>query len=246
MKKKSRILIYSLIVIGFVLIFSNACKKDEEKEDPAPTPAPAPTPGPNVTDIDGNVYHSVIIGTQTWMVENLKTTRYRDGTVIPNITDNTQWLNLTTGAYCDYSNNTSNTSIYGRLYNWYAVNNNLAPTGWHVPTSAEWTVIANYLGGWSSAGGKLKENGTTHWNSPNTDATNETGFRALPGGIRNIDPPGGTATFNGIGSSGCWWSANDYNGNPAYYTVNYSSIELFHSNNGWGKRYGYSVRCVKD
>ena len=151
-----------------------------------------------VTDIDGNVYHTVTIGTQTWMVENLKTTRYRNGEAIPNITDNASWAALITCAYCDYNNIPSNSITYGKLYNWYAVNDsrNIAPMGWHVSTDAEWTTLTTFLGGTSIAGGKLKENGTIHWNSPNVGATNETGFSALPGGYRL------NSGFYGAGDSG--------------------------------------------
>jgi uncharacterized protein (TIGR02145 family) len=137
-----------------------------------------------VTDIDGNIYHTVTIGTQVWMVENLKTTKYRNGDPIPNVTGNA-WAALTTGAYCWYNNDAATyKATYGALYNWYAVadSRNIAPTGWHVPTDAEWTTLTTFLGGESVAGGKLKETGTNHWTSPNTGATNETGFTALPGG----------------------------------------------------------------
>jgi len=147
----------------------------------------APETG-SVTDIDGNVYQTVKIGNQWWMMENLKVTSYRNGEAIPNVTDTTEWYNLTTGAYCYYDNDAYNTTIYGRLYNWYSINDSrsIAPTGWHVPTDEEWTTVINYLGGESVAGGKLKENGTTHWTSPNNGATNESGFSALPGGYRHF------------------------------------------------------------
>ncbi len=195
-----------------------------------------------VTDIDGNVYNTVTIGTQVWMAENLKTTKYRDGTNIPNVTDNTAWGNLTTGAYCDYSNTPSNSATYGRLYNWYAATNvhNIAPTGWHVPTDAEWTTLTTFLGGESVAGGKLKEIGTTYWASPNTGATNETGFTALPGGYRDS-----SGTFYTIGSSGFWWSATESGATFAWYRnmfYNYSDVYR----NYIYKELGFSVRCVRD
>ncbi|MCB9001260.1 MAG: fibrobacter succinogenes major paralogous domain-containing protein [Bacteroidales bacterium] len=159
-----------------------------------------------VTDIDGNTYITVTIGNQVWMAENLKTTHYNDGTAIPNVTDGNEWAALTTGAYCWYSNATAYKDTYGALYNWYAVNTGkLAPTGWHVATDAEWTTLTTYLGGESVAGGKLKETDTTHWASPNTGATNETGFTALPGGYR-----GRGGAFGGIGGYGYWWSATEF------------------------------------
>jgi len=195
-----------------------------------------------VTDIDGNVYNTVTIGTQVWMVENLKTTKYRDGTSIPNVTDNISWNNLTTGAYCDYSNTPSNSATYGKLYNWYAATNahNIAPTGWHVPTDADWTTLTTYLGGEGVAGGKLKETGTTHWQSPNIGATNETGFTALPGGLRDY---GGT--FNRIGTTGYWWSSSELDATDAWRRLmhySYSRVDR----DGYGKQLGYSVRCVRD
>jgi len=153
----------------------------------------------SVTDIDGNVYQTVKIGDQWWMAENLKVTHYRNGDPIPNVTDSATWCNLTTGAYCHYDNNEDNVDIYGRLYNAYTVydSRHLAPEGWHVPSDAEWKQLEMYLGmsqaeadgsSWrgTDEGGKLKETGTTNWDAPNTGATNESGFTALPGGFRNV------------------------------------------------------------
>jgi uncharacterized protein (TIGR02145 family) len=196
-----------------------------------------------VSDIDGNIYHTVTIGTQVWMVENLKTTKYRNGDPIPNITEGTDWVNLKIGAYCNYNNDEINSTTYGRLYNWYAVSDsrNIAPTGWHIPTMDEWTILTNYLGGISVAGGKLKEIGTTHWESPNTVATNETGFTALPGGYRYylVGP------FKLIGSAGYWWSSTEINKDEIWtrYIIDDSNEFAGWSSN---KNYGHSVRCVKD
>ncbi|MFA5434038.1 MAG: fibrobacter succinogenes major paralogous domain-containing protein [Candidatus Paceibacterota bacterium] len=195
-----------------------------------------------VTDIDGNVYHTVTIGTQVWMVENLKTTKYRDGTSIPNVTDNTAWSNLTTGAYCDYNNTPSNSSTYGRLYNWYVATNahNIAPTGWHVPTDADWSTLTTYLGFEFVVGGKLKEIGTTHWQSPNEGATNEAGFTALPGGHRHSN-----GAFDDIGYYGTWWSATDVSASDAwlrYMYYDYSIVTRDYNS----KEVGLSVRCVRD
>ena len=212
------------------------------------TPA-IPTP---VSDIDGNVYNTVTIGTQVWLAENLKTTKYNDGTAIPNITVDATWAAATTGAYSDYSNTPANSTIYGRLYNWYAVDNNAAtkvasnggknvcPTSWHVPTDAEWTTLTTYLGGEAVAGGKLKETGTTHWITPNTGATNETDFTALPGGYRNYN-----GTYLTIGYSGFWWSSTEYSTSNAWYRyVSYSNTNVYGHYDG--KPYGFSVRCVRD
>jgi uncharacterized protein (TIGR02145 family) len=135
-------------------------------------------------DVDGNVYNTVTIGAQVWMAENLRTTKYNDGTSIPLVTDSTKWSDLSTPAHCWYNNDkASYKATYGALYNWYTVaTDNLCPTGWHVPTTAEWQILKDYLGS-SVDGGKLKESGTTHWKSPNKGATNESGFTALPGGL---------------------------------------------------------------
>lgn len=195
-----------------------------------------------VTDIDGNLYHTVIIGTQVWLLENLKVTHYRNGDAIPNVTDGTTWSNLTTGAYCDYNITSSNSSIYGRLYNFYAVvdSRNLCPTGWHVPSDAEWTTLTDYLGGESVVGGILKEIGTIHWASPNTGATNESGFTALPGGFCNL-----SGTFGEINDYGWWWSSTQYDPTTAWWRrmyYNYIGVYRDHS----GKTNGFSVRCLSD
>ena len=193
-----------------------------------------------MTDIDGNVYHTITIGTQVWMVENLKTTKYNDGTAIPLVTDNAAWRNLTTPGYCWYINNSiyKNTP-YGALYNWYAVNTGkLAPTGWHVPTDSEWTVLINYLGGNSVAGGKLKD--STYWTSTNTCATNTTGFSAIPSGFRNYD-----GTFNNMGDYGYWWGASTAGDFIISWDCSVSDISSF-LRNGNIFDYGFSIRCVKD
>ena len=199
------------------------------------------TPG-TVTDIDGNVYHYIAIGTQTWMVENLKTIHYRNGDPIPNVTGNTEWFALVTGAYCWYNNDAATyKAAYGALYNWFAVaeSRNIAPTGWHVATDAEWTTLITFLGGQSMAGGKLKETGTAHWLTPNTGATNSTGFTALPGGYRD------SGSFVDIGSTGNWWSSTGYDAIWAESLILYFNYDV--ANHGHGlKPYGRSVRCVRD
>jgi uncharacterized protein (TIGR02145 family) len=203
-------------------------------------------------DGDNNYYPVVQINTQLWMAEKLKTTIYNDGTAIPNVTDNTEWAALTTGAYCDYNNTPANSTTYGRLYNWYAVDNNAAtkvasnggknvcPTSWHIPNDGEWTTLTSYLGGSSVAGGKLKETGTTHWTTPNIGATNETGFTALPGGFRYLD---GTCFY--IGYYGDWWSSTEISTTNAWdRAMGYNGTRVDGGTNY--KRFGFSVRCVRD
>lgn len=195
-----------------------------------------------ITDIDGNVYHMVAIGTQTWMVENLKTTRYNDGNAIPLVTDSTAWSDLTTPGYCWYMNNEAvNKNTYGALYNWHAVNTGkLSPTGWHVATEAEWDTLISYLGGDTVAGGKLKETGLAHWVTPNNGATNDFGFSALPGGKR--DPNG---TFTDMGNYGAWWTATEYDFTISrYFYMEYDKSDAF--NSGTHKKSGFSVRCVRN
>jgi uncharacterized protein (TIGR02145 family) len=202
-----------------------------------------------ISDIDGNVYKTITIGNQVWMKENLKTTKYNDGKAIPLVKDDMVWKELTTPAFCWNNNDeTANKNKYGALYNWYTVNTNkLCPRGWHVPTNAEWTILTTYLGGESVAGGKLKETGTTHWESPNTGATNEKGFTALPGGSRNY-----AGAFNYTGSNviffrsnGCWWSSTGLSDFNAYYRRLYNSLSEVYSSLSV-KQFGYSIRCMKD
>jgi uncharacterized protein (TIGR02145 family) len=209
------------------------------------------TPGNGVTDIDGNNYNSVIIGSQEWQKENLNVSKYTDGTIIPEVTDPTQWASLTTGAWCYYNNDPANGAIYGKLYNWYAVagihdndpstpNKILAPQGWHVSSDAEWTTLIAFLGGESVAGGKMKSTGTSLWLSPNTAATNESGFSCLPGGCHNSG-----AAFNLIGINGFWWSSSENNTAYAWLRiVSYGGGIAYRNYND--KKQGYSVRCVRD
>ena len=206
------------------------------------------TPLPNVT-----------IGTQIWASTNLDVTTYRDGTPIPQVTDPTQWGNLTTGAWCYYNNDSTTGATYGKIYNWYAVagihdndpntpNKILAPTGWHIPSDTEWNSIINFLdpnanGGLTVpnvAGSEMKETGTTHWFSPNTGATNSTGFTGLPGGYRFVD-----GSFSGLGINGYWWSSSENGVGGAWYrNLNFESTNA--TKIGQGKELGYSVRCIRD
>ncbi|MCB8964191.1 MAG: fibrobacter succinogenes major paralogous domain-containing protein [Bacteroidales bacterium] len=191
-----------------------------------------------VKDADGNTYKTIKIGTQVWMAENLKTTKDKNGAAIPEVADATAWKNLTTSGYCWYNNDETNKGTYGALYNWYTVNTgNLCPTGWHVPSDAEWTTLTNLVG---NSGGKLKEAGYAHWISPNVGATNQTGFTALPGGYRY------NGIFSNIGSYGRWWS-NSLDATPNYALARHL---IYDSNNvtqySAPKITGFSVRCLKD
>jgi uncharacterized protein (TIGR02145 family) len=195
-----------------------------------------------VIDIDGNVYKIVIIGKQKWMGENLKTTKFNDGTSIQVVTDNNAWGNLKTPGYSWYKNDAvTYKATYGALYNWYAVNTGkLCPLGWHVPSDDDWTVLTNYLGDISLAGGKLKETGTNHWTSPNTGATNETGFTALPGGSRHV-----VQQFNYVGRFGNYWSGTTINANYSWFNVLSNDNSTIYRGEG-RKRNGHSVRCLQD
>ena len=202
-----------------------------------------------VTDIDGNVYQTVTICNQTWTKTNLNVSKYRNGDVIPQVTDATQWNNLTTGAWCYYNNDPSNGAIYGKLYNWYAVNDSrgLAPQGWHVPTNAEWTTLTTCLGGVAAAGAKMKETGDSHWLSPNIDANNSSGFTALPGGSREYDDLFTFEfTFTSIRANANWWSSSEYNNNAHYRYLNYVPGYVICDCSDGNKVNGYSVRCIKD
>ncbi len=233
---RKKIWFAQLAIMGVLFLFTISCKKDKNNDDTPPPPVTT------VTDFDGNVYQTITIGTQVWMAENLKVTHYCNGDAIPNVTDGTQWSNLTTGAYCNYSNDVNYAASYGRLYNWHTVSDsrNICPAGWHVPSDAEWVTLTDYLGGIIVAGGKMKETGTTHWNSPNTGATNESGFTALPAGKRS-----NSGTFSVVGSSAVWWTSTEYNTSSAW-NRSISCISSGIDCSGSIKQTGVSVRCLKD
>jgi len=198
---------------------------------------------PNIVkDIDGNIYHTIKIGNQVWMLENLKVTHYRNGDPIKNITDAKLWSNTTDGAYCDYNNDAKNADIYGHLYNWYAVNDsrNICPIGWHIPTDEEFKTLEEYLGGNNIAGGKLKESGTKHWVSPNIGASNESGFSALPAGCRLVN-----GNFLNINKDVHFWTSTERNDSGAWtrYLSDDSQESFHHYGN---KHYGFCIRCIKD
>lgn len=200
-----------------------------------------------IKDVDDNTYKTVIIGTQTWMAENLKTSKYNDGTVIPKISDNTQWQNNLTGAWVYYFNDEDNNAKYGKLYNWYAVNKtsngnkNLCPIGWHVPTYSEWEILIDYLGGDNVAGDKMKEVGISSWNSPPTQSTNTSLFTGLPGGGRSY----GGKLFSNLGQNGYWWSSTEINNSNAWIRF-LDDDDGFADTNNFDKRHGFSIRCIKD
>lgn len=229
---------HTLHLIGAVLLSSLllSCKKEDTPE-PEPTP-PTPIYMEPITDIDGNVYHTVKIGNQVWTVESLKTTHYRNGDAIPNVTDYNDWTDLTTGAYCDYGNNTDNVNPYGHLYNWYVTNDSrgIAPEGWRVPTPTDYQVLESYLG--ENAAGKLKEPGTTHWISVFNTVTNETGFTALPGGKR-------TNNFYDMGEFIYLWTNQESSSTYATYkSMHKGSPDIGGGNTA--KYLGYSIRLIKE
>ena len=185
---------------------------------------------------------TIQIGTQKWMSKNLDVAFYRNGDPIPQVTDPTAWAGLTTGAWCYYNNDSTQGNKYGKLYNWYAVNDprGLAPQGWHIPSDAEWTTLATTLGGSSVAGGKMKEAGTLNWTNPNIGGNNNSGFAGLPGGLRRSNGP-----FDDIGTNGYWWSSTEFNTSTAWYRyLNRNSGSLSRDNNN--KLDGFSVRCLRD
>jgi len=193
------------------------------------------------TDDDGNNYPVVPIGTQTWMGENLRTTKLTDHSAISNVTDPVAWYGLTSPGYCWYNNDIANKPVYGGLYNFYAINSNkLCPVGWHVPTDPEWTILTDYLGGLTTVGDKLKETGNAHWISPEHNATNETGFTALPGGTRYILYNGGLK-FDYFNITAIFWSGTL----PYTRSVYGYKSEVFRGAFSTSKS-GHSVRCIKD
>jgi len=227
------------------------------KEETTPVdPAAYATEG-TMTDVDGNVYKTARIGTQWWMLENLRATHYRNGEPVPTVIDRVAWGNLTSGACCCYDDFDGDVAIYGRLYNWFAVSDQrgLAPAGWHVPTDAEWQTLERFLGmtqteanleefRGTDEGGKLKAPGTLHWDSPNSGATNESGFTALPNGGRSV-APGYTGNYYYRRERGMFWTATAYNDLLAWYRhlyYDHADVNRFRNPKGTG----FSVRCIRD
>ena len=230
---------YPIVYFMIVLIFIISCEKESTEPE---------NNSMRVKDIDGNKYDTVAIGDQVWILKNLRVTHYRNGDSIPEVTDPTEWEILTTGAYCNYNNDAVNVGLYGRLYNWHAVNDirGLAPEGWHIPCDEEWQTLRTHLGGSFIAGGKLKESGNVHWNSPNTGATNESGFTALPAGWRYY-----TGDYIDMGYTACFWSSSNtpFNDDGDYFIIywrlEYNSAEDFRIGYSYPQS-GFSIRCIKD
>jgi uncharacterized protein (TIGR02145 family) len=220
-----------LRIISFIvsLILIHSCEKIEVSS------------AGTVTDADGNTYDAIKIGKQVWIAENMKTTKFNDGTDIPMIADTSEWRKITTPAYCWYNNDLGNETIYGALYNGYTITTgNLCPVGWHVPTETDWTIFTDYLGGERLAGDKMKETGISHWMDQNNTATNESGFTALPGGYRDSH-----GKYNLIGLYGIMWSSTEWSSNSLTYREIYSfGGKIVRNINS--KTYGFSVRCLKD
>lgn len=222
------------ILLGSMLWCSGCSKETSE---------PKPETPETITDADGNVYHTVTIGTQTWLVENLRTTTYRNGDPIANLQEDALWASATQGAWADYANNAAIVPSKGKLYNWLAVSDSrrIAPTGFHIATVAEWEILIAQLGGEAVAGGAMKEAGLDHWADPNTGATNSSGFTALPTGFRSPD-----GSFSGLSGYGYYWSATEnftqtsawYFGMNMYSAGIEKAIEF--------EKTGLAVRCVKD
>ncbi|HJV77176.1 MAG TPA: fibrobacter succinogenes major paralogous domain-containing protein [Paludibacter sp.] len=233
---------FNLALVGIVICLTTGCNKVE-----------SPVFGGTVTDVEGNVYHTVTIGTQTWMIENLKTAHYADNTAIPMVTDSAAWTNLKTPGYCWYENDSASyKSTYGALYNWYAVKTNkLAPEGWHIPTDAEWSTLEDNVSQYYNVSGSLAKilASTTHWIKSgisgaagnNMKTNNSSGFAALPGGSRiNY-----IRSFSQIDSVGGWWSssyANDTSALSLKLANNLSTVERINSK----RMCGFSIRCIKD
>jgi uncharacterized protein (TIGR02145 family) len=228
MRNKLRKFCLRLVPVALISILAISCKKDDNNN--------------TVTDVAGNTYNTVTIGTQVWMASDLKTTKYNDGTAIAVVSDNTAWSNLTTGAVCDYNNTAANSATYGKLYNWYAVTDSrkLCPAGWHVPSQTEWTTMLTAIGGADVAGGKMKEVGTTHWASPNTSATNTSGFTGLGGGYRNY-----LGVFKDFSYNVGYWSSTATDATYAMY-VGLWFMNTDVDNYGLNKKSGINVRCIRD
>ena len=229
----------ALIIAEFTCLIIFVCISGCRKEENYPA---------TVTDIDGNVYQTVKIGSQVWMAENLKTTKYSDNSGIPLITGNSEWAELTTPGYCWYNNNAgANKNTYGALYNWHVVNTGkLCPAGWHVPALEEWEALTAYI---NDNGGKLKEAGMAHWHYLNEGATNSSGFTGLPGGFRAPD-----GVFYSIREAGFWWSSSactECDAFPEWHFNDAWDFSLGAHTMGYGnqhdnKSYGFSIRCLKD
>lgn len=239
---KPNAIFYGLAGTQYILrwIIGNDCRstQDEVVISFAPPPCGAIS---TVSDIDGNVYDVLNIGSQCWMVQNLKTTKYQNGVTIPNQTNQTTWNGLTSGAWVNYGNNVANEATYGKLYNWYAVvdSRKICPVGWHIPTDNEFITLVDFLGGQTVAGGQMKTTSSL-WRTPNLGADNSSGFSGLPGGTRNF-----LGNFTLVGDYGYFWSATENDATIARArNLSYLTAASIRVNNE--KKVGFSVRCVKD
>jgi uncharacterized protein (TIGR02145 family) len=225
MKKPLIRIMHGILPVALLALLLSACEKEKL----------------TVTDIDGNVYNTVAIGNKVWMSSDLKTTKFRDGSVIPVVTANSAWSALTTAGVSEYGNSATNGSIYGKIYNFYAVADarGLCPVGWHVPSSAEWDELHTTLGR-DVAGNKMREVGTAHWTSPHAGTTNESGFTALGGGYRS-----GTGEYKDFNWIVGYWSSTANSSISAYYLYTYS-FNSYVESAGIYKNYGLYVRCVQD
>jgi uncharacterized protein (TIGR02145 family) len=197
---------------------------------------------PSVTDVDGNTYQLVTISNQIWTKTNLNVSKYRNGDIIPQVTNSLQWANLTTGAWCYYNNDSANGMVYGKLYNWYAVIDprGLAPVGYHIPSTNEWQNLVGNFGGQALAGSALKESGILHWMSPNTDATNSSGLTGLPGGSCSQ-----YGTFSSLKYNAYFWSSTEeFVSTSRYVDLNFNNV--ISMSNFDNKLNGFSVRCLKN
>lgn len=233
-----------------ILCFSLSCEKNH---DPTVAPNISVSNGPNINDIVGNSYKTVIVGGQQWMAENLRTTKYNDGTPIPIVKDNIQWANnkvnntkLPMMTWYDNDSAKYSANKFGAVYNYYAINlttngnKNVCPTGWHMPSDDEWTILANYLGGHSIAGGRMKEAGTANWISPNIGATNDAMFSVLPGGFRNYD---GKFVSKGVYIE--YWSTTEKSDSEAWDTECDTGTDDLGRDEA-DKRNGFYCRCIKN
>lgn len=246
--------LHTILSFGIITVLCfTGCKEE------IPEPTCVATGAGTVTDIDGNVYETLIIGEQEWMVENLRTGSYSNGDAIPNVTGDAEWEGLSTGAFCWFDNNDQNEIPYGKLYNWHAVSDtrNICPVGWHIPTDEDWKTLERHLGMDSvdvdslgflfrgiaqNIGGKMRATGTDHWIAPNDSATNESCFSGLPAGGRHFN-----GTFSNLGYYTGWWSGTERpaSAGGAWYRSLSSDNGSF-SRSSFKLEHGVSIRCVKD
>jgi uncharacterized protein (TIGR02145 family) len=226
---------FLLLIAGVLLMVVSGCKKSGTSYYPVPPPV--------VYDMDSNAYHTVTIGSQAWLVENLRTTRYRNGDPVSLVTDSAAWAAAAAGAYCNYWNLQANVCDYGRLYNGHAVSDprNIAPAGWHIPSDEEWTTLTTFLGGEPVSGGQLKETGFDHWAVPNSGASNSTRFSGLPAGYRNEAGWFGNQHFSAI-----YWSSTLHDASHMWYRYMYYNYEGMYRDFYHDTQHGFSVRCVYD